>query len=1074
MTGVFDDAEAIYGLTPMQAAMLLYSSAGAAGTFVGQLSCRLAGPLDAQALERAFAALLARHPALRTAYATQGLDEPLQVVKGQVALPFRILDWSALPATERAVREAAFLEEDRATAFAPDEAPLMRVSLVRASAEDHLLVWTRHHLLMDGWSMALAIDELSTLYAAERDGAAGRGAALAPARPFQDYVDWLARRDTATDRDFWRETLAAATAPTPMVPPDVAGAAPEAALVEHVRPLSGDTAAALRRAAAARGVTEATILAAAWALVVSRETGGETALFGLTASGRPADLPGVETIVGLFLETVPLGLPVPSDACVGEWLGLVAERLAAAEEHAHVPLADLRAASPIPADQPLFDHILVLEGTSLAGSVDRFADLAVRDYRFVDQTNFALNVGVQLGSPEQILVVHDPERIDGETASALAAAFETAIRALSGDPTRRLGEIALADAAYADFLVNDVNATATDFADRRPLLRRIEEQDPAAIALVSEEGNVTYGALWDASGALASDLVAAGVGREDIVALLLERGALLPLAILATMRAGAVYLPLDPQDAPERLAGLLAEAGAVRVLTTDAHADRVAAAGVPVHRLGPADLARAPGGPLALPEPEPEGAAYAIFTSGSTGRPKAVVNTWAGLQNRLDWMQAAYPIGPGERVLHKTPTTFDVSVWELIWPLTEGATMVIAAPGGHRDPDYLRDLIVAQRVTLCHFVPSMLRAFLAAPSVESCRSLRRVICSGEALTGADRDRAHARLTASLHNLYGPAEAAIDVSAHDCARDEDTPEPPIGRAIANTALHVLDRDLQPVRRGGTGELHIGGVNLARGYLGRPGLTAERFLPDPFAQTPGARMYRTGDLARRRSDGALLYRGRRDGQVKLRGMRIELGEIEAALAALDEVAEAAVTLSPGPDGSPRLVGHVVPKGADSTPDTLAARLARVLPEAMVPTAFVMHERLPLSPNGKLDRRALASLAADDRARGAGPERVAPRTEEEGIVAEIWSEVLGIPDIGVTEDFFALGGHSLLLVQIAARLRQRFDVEISLRALFNARTVEAMLDVVLDAELAALDPQERAALLAEIGPAREGGTA
>ncbi|WP_349367914.1 amino acid adenylation domain-containing protein [Salinarimonas sp.] len=1067
MTSVFDGAEAIYGLTPMQETMLLYSDAAGAGAFVGQLACRLLGPLDAAALERAFEALLARHPALRTAFVSQGLERPLQVVAARVALPFRIVDWSGLPGDERSAREAAFLEEDVATRFAPDSAPLMRVALIRASDEDHLLVWTRHHVLMDGWSMALAIDELAALYAAERDG---RPADLRPARPFQDYVDWLDRRDRSQDLDFWRSALSSAASPTPMVPADPAPKAAEAPLVEHARPLAEAAADAVRRTAHARGITEAAVLAAAWALVVARHADSDDALFGLTASGRPADLAGVESTVGLFLNTVPLNVPLPPDRRVGPWLEEVADILAAASDHAHIALSDLRTLSPVPSEEPLFDHILVLEGASLAGSVDRFADLAVRDYRFIDQTNFALNVGVQLGSPKQILVVHDPGRIDGETACRIGTRFEAAIAAVTGDPDRTLGAIALVDEAHERFLAEVVNATRVEFTDRRSLLRRIADQDRAATALISEQGRVCYGALWDASGALAQEIAAAGVGPEDVVALVLERGPLLPLAVLATMRAGAVYLPLDPSDAPQRLADLIAESGAALVLATDPLAGLVSQAGARVRRLRADDLARSPSGDAPVPDPDPDAAAYAIFTSGSTGRPKAVVNTWDGLRNRIDWMQSAYPIGPGDRVLHKTPYTFDVSVWELIWPLTEGAAMVVAAPDGHRDPDYLRDLIVAEGVTLCHFVPSMLRAFLATPGIESCRSLARVICSGEALTGADRDRAHSRLSASVHNLYGPAEAAIDVSSHDCARDERSTEVPIGRPIANTRLYLLDRNLLPASPGATGEVFIAGRNLARGYLGRPGLTAERFLPDPFADEAGSRMYRTGDLARRLGDGSLVHAGRSDSQIKLRGMRIELGEIEAALRALDGVAEAAVTVGEAPDGGPRLVAHLVarpaptsPDGAGLSPDDLIRRLEARLPKAMVPSAFVSHAALPLSPNGKLDRRALAAHAAQ----GPDKPRVAPRTEEERRIAAIWSEVLGTPDIGVTDDFFALGGHSLLLVQVAARLRQSFEIEISLRALFNARTVETMLDVVLDAELAGLDAEERAALLADLAP-------
>lgn len=1067
---VFDGAEAVYSLTPMQEVMLLYSSAGASSTFVGQLTCRLIGPLDASALERAFNALLARHPALRTAFASEGLETPLQVVKGAVVVPFKVIDLSALNEEDRAEREAVCLAEDLEDPFMPDTAPLMRVTLLKASEDIHRMIWTRHHVLMDGWSMALAIEELAALYTAEANGTSAQ---LAHPRPFQDYVEWLERRDATSDTAFWRNHLESAEHVTPMVQSDTAKAAPDATLVENARLLTPELTDALQRAARSRDVTEAALLTAAWGLVVARYSDEDCALFGITTSGRPSDLPGVETAVGLFLNTVPLALALAPDRPLGSWLEEVAEALSSVNDHAHITMPELRSLSTIPADEALFDHILVLEGMSLAGSVDRFADLDVQDYRFIDQTNFALNVGVQLGDPATLLIVYDPNRLSVAYAQALGDAFQTAIETVTGDPNRRLGTIDLVAPSYTAFLTDRVNTTETPFEDTRDLLRRIAAQDRTSPALISDDGPVPYGTLWDASGALAIELGLAGVGPEDVVALVLERGAFLPLAILATMRAGGVYLPLNPEDSPSRISRLLNESGAVLVITTEAIAGRLDQTGMKTLTLDQTFWTQRPSGDPGLPPYEPEAAAYAIFTSGSTGRPKAVVNTWKGLQNRIDWMQSAYPIAPGERVLHKTPSTFDVSVWELIWPLTEGAIMVIAAPGGHRDPYFLRDLIDAERITLCHFVPSMLREFLAIPGIEACRSLTRVICSGEALTGSDRDRLHSRLGASLHNLYGPAEAAIDVSFHDCSRHENLTSVPIGLPIANTQLFLLDRHLLPVPEGTVGEIFIAGANLARGYLRNAGLTADRFLPDPFARRPGARMYRTGDLARRDADGALIYVGRRDFQIKLRGMRIELGEIEAALAEIDGVADAAVVVGQSVERGPELIAHIVsssPADPDQLRSMVRSRLEQRLPEAMIPSVFEFHTALPVSPNGKLDRKALSQVEPGRRERP----HVAPRTEEERLIADIWSEVLGIAEIGVTQDFFELGGHSLLLVRIATQLRQAFDVELSLRVLFNARTVEAMLDVVLEAELAGLEADERAALFGGVGPPETSGQA
>lgn len=1058
---VFDGAEAIYGLTPMQEAMLLYSRAGTAGTFVGQLTCRLIGPLDAEALRRAFDALIRRHTALRTAFATEGLDRPLQVVKTAAPIPFDERDWSSVPPNARAEREAEFLAEDLGRRFSLDMAPLMRVTLIQYADDDHLLVWTRHHVLMDGWSMALSIDEIAALYAAEVDG---RSADLPKPRPFQDYVDWLERRDGDDDAAFWRNRLGDVDFATPLLPPDDARPDTDAPLVEHARGIGPERAESLRQAAQRLGITEAALLAAAWALVVARHCDTDRVVFGLTAAGRPGDMTGVETTIGLFLNTVPLAIDIPADRRLDDWLADVAETVAAVNAHAHVPMSQIRPLSKVPAAEALFDHILVLEGTSMSAAPDRFADLEVRDYRFVDQTNFDLNIGIQLGAPPTMLVVHNPNRINGDRARALGDSFEAAIDAVTAGRDRRLGDIGVAGPKHLAFLSDRFNATdATDIGGA-DLLAKIGAQAPAAPALIGDFDTVSYGTLWSAAGALAETIRARGVGTESVVALLLERDALLPLAVLGTMRAGAVFLPLDPNDPPSRLSALIEEAGVSMTVTRADLAHRVPPSTAPVLTLNQDALARSPADPKPQREFDPDAAAYAIFTSGSTGRPKAVVNTWGGLTNRIAWMQSAYPIGASDRVLHKTPVTFDVSVWELIWPLTEGAAMVLAAPGGHRDPEYLRDLIAAHGVTVCHFVPSMLRAFLAAENIECCRSLARILCSGEALSGADRDLAHQRLTASVHNLYGPAEAAIDVSFHDCDRQETAKDVPIGRPIANTRLHLLDRHLHPVPPGAAGEIHIAGINLARGYLGRPALTAERFIPDPSSPVPGTRMYRTGDLARFDPTDELTYLGRRDFQIKLRGIRIELGEIEAVLRSVTGVQDAAVVVVPD-EPRPHLAAHLV-ASTDADRPTVRQRavdaVRAFLPEAMVPAAFAFHETLPLSANGKLDRRKLISA---DAAPAPSASVLPPRTDEEREIAAIWREILQIDDVGVTQDFFELGGHSLLLVQVAARLRETFDVEISMRALFNARTVEAMLDVVLEAELAELDPEERSAILAEL---------
>ncbi|MBV9773838.1 MAG: amino acid adenylation domain-containing protein, partial [Gemmatimonadetes bacterium] len=447
-----------------------------------------------------------------------------------------------------------------------------------------------------------------------------------------------------------------------------------------------------------------------------------------------------------------------------------------------------------------------------------------------------------------------------------------------------------------------------------------------------------------------------------------------------------------------------------------------------------------------LSGPTPENLAYVIYTSGSTGRPKGAMNEHGGVVNRLLWMQEEYGLTPGDVVLQKTPFSFDVSVWEFFWPLLTGARLVLAKPEGHRDPAYLREVIEAEGVTTLHFVPSMLRAFLEEPGVERCASVHRVVCSGEALPFELQERFFARLPgAELHNLYGPTEAAVDVTFQRCAPGEPVT---IGLPVANTQVHLLDRALEPAPVGVPGELHIGGVQVGRGYLGRPELTAEKFVPDPFGREPGARLYRTGDRARRRADGRIEYLGRIDQQVKVRGFRIEPGEIEAALESHPRVRQAAVVVREDTPGDPRLVAYLVVEGEVPAAGELRAHLGTRLPEHMVPSAFVALESLPLTPSGKLDRRALPAPEG-----ASGGEYEAPRSETERVLAEGWAEVLGVERVGVHDSFFDLGGHSLLGTRVISRVREAFGVELPLRALFEAPTVAGLAERVEEA----LRPEE-----------------
>jgi amino acid adenylation domain-containing protein len=613
------------------------------------------------------------------------------------------------------------------------------------------------------------------------------------------------------------------------------------------------------------------------------------------------------------------------------------------------------------------------------------------------------------------------------------------------------------------------------FGRGHTLMHLFDEQvrrSPDATALIGDGRAVTYREFAAQVDARAEALRRAGVQTGGLVGVHLDRSVELVVSIYAVLRVGAAYLPLDPDYPAERLAFMVADAAADVVISDEAHARGLPAA-TPLVLVGEEeglDRADARGG-RDLTTAGPDDLAYVIYTSGSTGRPKGVMISHAAIVNRIVWMQDEYCLGPDDRVLHKTPFSFDVSVWELFWPLLFGATMVLAQPGGHRDTGYLADLIVREGVTTLHFVPSMLRIFLEDPAAARCTGLRRVFCSGEALTTALQDRFYQVLDVPLHNLYGPTEAAVDVTYWACQPGGDLATVPIGYPVANTTIYLLDEDGAEVAQGSVGRLYIGGVQVARGYLNRPELTAERFLPDPFADRPGARMYDTGDLARRLPDGAIEFLGRADNQVKLRGFRIELGEVEATLDAHPGVAQSAVLLSESGD-DPSLIAFWVPAHPAAPPADadLRAHLGRSLPAYMVPARFLVLDELPLGPSGKVDRSALSAGMAAQPKTGASSDRPAGARSDGGsledYLAGVWAEVLETDEVDREVGFFDLGGTSLQAARLTNRVQRDLDEQVFVIALFDSPTVSRYADFLRRAY-----PEAVERLCGE--PARGGGS-
>ncbi|WP_245878800.1 non-ribosomal peptide synthetase, partial [Streptosporangium subroseum] len=1010
------------------------------------VALRLTGDLDPDVLRTALTDVITRHEVLRTVFghidgvpeqrvfAPEAIDPPFftrEVADGEVA---------------QAVAEQALHPFDLTK-----ELPL-QARLLTVGPQEHVLVLVLHHIAGDGWSLAPLARDISAAYTAR---AGGRAPAWEPLPvQYADYALWqrdfLGEGDDAASTlhrqlDYWRETLAALpeelTLPTDRPRPPVAthrggtvGMRIDAGLHRRITDL-----------ARAEGVTMFMVLQAALATLLSRLGAGTDVPIGTTIAGRTDE--SLDDLVGFFVNTLVMRTDLSGDPGFRELLHRVRERGLDAFAHQDVPferLVEDLAPTRSMARHPLFQVMLALQNVApasldLPGVKTHILNPGDQPAKFdLDFQLRETRTGGVTGA-----IVYAADLFDHGTVEALAERFVRVLDAVTADPARPVSGIDLLSPAERHRVLVEWNDTARGVpaATLPELFQAQVARTPDATAVVFEGAGLSYAELNARANRLARLLAGQGAGPETRVAVLLERSADLVITLLAILKTGAAYLPVDPDHPTDRITRLLTDAGPVLLATTTA-LNPAGNGQVPrvvlddpyltttLDRLPATDLADGDRtGPLLADHP-----VYVIYTSGSTGQPKGVTLAHRGLANRLAWMQHAYRLTPADRVVQKTPFGFDVSVWEFFWPLLEGAALVVARPGGHRDPAYLAELIQREQVTVAHFVPSMLQVFVADPAAHGCASLRAVVCSGEALPAELRDRFHAVLPIPLHNLYGPTEASIDVTAFTCEPGTDSGGVvPIGAPVWNTRVFVLDARLRPVPSGVPGELYLAGVQLARGYLDRPGLTAERFVADPYGR-PGERMYRTGDLARWNTDGRIEYLGRTDDQVKIRGFRIELGEIEAALLTHPAIARAAVVLREDRPGDKRLAGYVVPAGEVGVAE-IRTHLARLVPEYMVPAAIVPLDTLPLTVNGKLDRKA---LPAPDH--GTGVTGRGPSTAREEILCGLFAEVLGLPAVGVDDDFFELGGHSLLAVTLVERARAT-GVPVDVRALFTSPTVAGL---------------------------------
>ena len=987
------EIEDTYPLTPTQQGILFHSlSEPDSGVYTTQFVCELRGDLDEAAFEAAWQTVVRRHQSLRAGFAWDVCAEPVQVVRREVEVKLSREDWTQFSCERQDEFLEEYLRHDRERGFDLKRAPLLRLALFRRSHDERVFVFTHHHLLIDGWSLSIILQEVFATYDGEPTPR------LEASRSFRDYVAWLGQQDRAGAESFWRETLKGFTQPTQLGIQNTSDTAQNYS--EETLYLSETSTAALQAFARQNQLTLSTLLYGAWAILLSRYSGERDIVFGVTSSGRPPDLRGSETMVGLFINTLPLRITVPARQLLIPWLKQLQDQLVQLRQYEYSSLAQVQEWSDIPRGRALFDSIFVFENYPVDSSLA--ARPQITDVRSIEQTNYPLTIAAEPGAQSALFAGYQTDRFDTAAVRRMLRHLETLLEGMIARPQQRISELSLLSVAERDLLVREWNETQAEYPSLtlHGLFEQQVAKTPNAVALIFEGERLSYQELNHRANKVAHYLQGLGVARGARIGICLERGIDMIVCVLGILKAGAAFLPLDPQHPKERLAFMVADAQLEMVVTSEIYPQIT-------------QITQ----PGSVPSVESvDDLAYVIYTSGSTGQPKGVMISHRAVSNHMQWIAREFPLDQSDRMLFKYSISFDAAIEEVFHPLISGAGLVIVPSDRQYDIDYLLKLMREERVTAIDVVPTMLNALIEDERIKECRSLRRVTSGGEVLSAELKDRVYRVLgKVELGNMYGPTEAAISTTYHRCSEDERTV--PIGRPIANTRVYILDQHLEPVPVGVPGELYIGGIGLAWGYLNQPSLTAERFIPDPFSAEMGARLYKSGDWGRYSANGDVEYLGRFDGQVKLRGFRIELREIEAYLRNHTAVRDAVVIVREQVKGDKRLIAYVVTNSeAAISPDELRAYLKTDLPEYMLPGAVVLLDALPLSVSGKVDVRA---LPAPEEIRKKD-DYVEPRTSVEQELARIWQKVLGLKRVGITDNFFELGGDSIVSIQIVARAR------------------------------------------------------
>ncbi|MGD9898611.1 MAG: amino acid adenylation domain-containing protein [Calditrichaceae bacterium] len=1055
--------ESVYSLSPMQQGMIFHSIFSAeSSVYFEQTTFNISGEFNTEAFKKSVEEAVQRNPILRTSFVYKKIEKMLQVVHKSVEVPIEELDWIDFSENQIHEKLSYYLKNDRAKGFNLSKAPLLRLAVIRIGRQVWQIVWSNHHSLIDGWSLPLLFKEIFTLY---ESFVANRDIRLEKTRPYRDYINWINQQDVRTAEEYWKEKLSDVTAPTPLtVDLPAGGHAKTGGYEKSMRRLSSSLSENISSFTRSNHFTISTLIQAAWSVLLSRYSGEKDVIFGVTVSGRPPELDGVESMIGLFINTLPMRIRVSPGQKMMTFLKEIHQQSAGMRQFEFSALAEVQKLSGIKGNLPLFESIVVFENYPVSSSLNDFDNkIRIFDINAIEQTNYPLTV---VGSAHEDIVLeiaYQTDRFDAETINRMLGHLEVIMASMVIEPEQTVSAIKLLTNTEIETIVRSWNKTQTDFPANRCLHEIFEEQakaHPDYHAVRFDDTILTYSDLNKRANQLAAILKREGVGPEYLVAVYLNRSPEMIISVLAVLKAGGAYLPIDPSTPDERLKYILEDSGVGLILSENGLKQKL-----PSGKLRVIDIKISDDLISGESDKNPECAAssenlaYIIYTSGSTGRPKGTLLRHLGAVNTSLALAKVFHISAGKSFFQLASISFDASVVEIFSTLLEGGCLIMSDRDTLLSEERLTGLLRDQKVTTFVAPPSL----LAILSEKDLPDLDVVGSVGEPCT---RDTASRwRIGRNFVNGYGPTEVTVCATVFPIHEDLSfTDNIPIGKPIDNVRAYTLNEQFYPQPQGVPGELCISSPGIARGYLNNPGLTAEKFIPDPFSDQPGSRLYRSGDIVRSIGDGNLAFIGRIDDQVKIRGFRIEPGEIESVLSNHKDLKKVVVTVFEKTPGEKALIAYYMPE-FEKNPDaeSLKCYLKEHLPEYMIPVYYIAMNQFPVSSSGKIDRAALAVPEGADLIRD--DKYAAPGNQVDELLTSAWSKILGIEKIGIHDNFFDLGGHSLTATRLASRIRDIFAVEISLPDFFSNPTIAALAKQIgnirddrNDQDIPALAPEKR----------------